>query len=54
MTKPDLPRKVRQWSETPVVNPRYKGATPADVARVLLGQEAVEEAEKGRQPEWLM
>ena len=28
----------REWSNTPSVNPRYKGATPADVARALLGK----------------
>lgn len=27
---------LRRWSETPSVNPRYKGATPADMVRALL------------------
>lgn len=43
MTKPSdsLPEFLREWSETPSVNPRYKGATPADVARALLDKKPV-------------
>ena len=29
---------VRKWSATPTPNPRYRGATPSDVGRVLLGK----------------
>ena len=36
-----LPEALRKWSNTPSVNPRYKGATPADVARALLGKKPV-------------
>ncbi len=35
----DLPEGIRKWSERPAVKPRYKGATPADVARALLGKQ---------------
>ena len=31
-------KALHEWSNTPSVNPRYKGATPADVARALLGK----------------
>lgn len=35
--KPETPEDaLREWSTTPSVNPRYKGATPTDVARALL------------------
>lgn len=27
---------LRKWARTPSPNPRYKGATPADIARALL------------------
>ena len=27
---------LREWSDTPALNPRYKGATPGDVVRALL------------------
>lgn len=27
---------IREWANTPSRNPRYKGATPADIARALL------------------
>ena len=29
---------VRKWAAAPSVNPRYKGATPTDVGRALLGK----------------
>ena len=29
---------VRKWSATPTPNPRYRGATPSDVGRALLGK----------------
>ena len=29
---------VREWTATPSENPRYKGATPGDVGRALLGK----------------
>ena len=34
---------VRKWQETPSENPRYKGATPADVGRALLRKSAQKE-----------
>lgn len=41
-----LPEVVKRWSETPSVNPRYKGATPADVARALMRKKPVRHARK--------
>ena len=32
---------VEKWSATPSENPRYRGATPSDVGRVLLGKKPV-------------
>ncbi len=32
---------VEKWSNTPSPNPRYKGATPAEVGRALLGKPPV-------------
>ena len=50
-----LSEALRKWSNTPSVNPRYKGATPADVARALLGKkpegEVREEAPEYRRRE---
>lgn len=37
---------VRRWSNTPAVNPRYRGATPADMVRALRGEKPVCHAEK--------
>ncbi len=31
---------VRKWQDTPSPNPRYKGATPADVGQALLRKSA--------------
>ncbi len=57
MTKKPLPKRLREWSETPSVNPRYKGATPADMARALLDKKPVkktpnpqEKADEPRHP----
>ena len=36
-----LPEAVREVSNTPARNPRYCGATPADMAQILLGKEPV-------------
>ena len=36
-----LPEAVRELSETPARNPRYRGATPADMARILLRKKPV-------------
>ena len=36
--KKGLKAAVKKWSDTPAENPRYKGATPGDVARALLGK----------------
>ena len=41
-----LPEHVRRLSTTPSVNPRYRGATPADMARILLGKKPVCHGEK--------
>ncbi len=40
MSKDEEARKraVREWEDTPSPNPRYQGATPADVGRALLGK----------------
>ena len=35
-----------EWADTPAVNPRYKGATPRDVARALLQKPACHTPEK--------
>ena len=32
---------VRRYSNTPAVNPRYRGATPADMVRALRGEKPV-------------
>ena len=37
---------IRRYSNTPAVNPRYKGATPADMVRALRGEKPVCHAEK--------
>lgn len=34
---PKLPARLRKWSVSPAANPRYKGATPADMVRALRG-----------------
>ena len=34
---------VREWTDTPSENPRYKGATPGDVGRALLGKHTTPE-----------
>ena len=36
MTTTKRVRLVARWSDSPARNPRYRGATPAQVARVLL------------------
>lgn len=33
-------RAVREWQDAPAVNPRYQGATPAQVGRALLRRPA--------------
>ena len=37
-TKAERKAARDKWANTPAVNPRYKGATPAEVARALLGK----------------
>lgn len=44
--KPDTKAMLREWSHTPSPNPRYKGATPADVARALLRKKPVRRDER--------
>jgi len=48
MTKRERARQkaVREYENTPSPNPRYKGATPADVGRALLGYRPVTPPEK--------
>ena len=46
-------QKRQQWQDTPASNPRYKGATPAEVGRALLRKPArkkqrTEKATNGR------
>lgn len=50
MSKKSLPEALHEWSETPAVNPRYKGATPADLARALLGKKPVKRSTKEARP----
>lgn len=48
----ELPERIRRWSEAPAVNPRYRGATPMDVARALVGKRPEHPAEDpSRDPE---
>ena len=37
---------VRKWSATPTENPRYMGATPADVGRALLRRGPCEKSDE--------
>ncbi len=48
MSNPEKARReaVEKWANTPAVNPRYKGATPAMVGRALLGYRPVTPPEK--------
>ena len=39
-------QKRQQWQDTPSANPRYKGATPADVGRALLRKPARKGSDK--------
>ena len=36
--KTEADRKMEEWMDTPAVNPHYRGATPRQVARALLGR----------------
>ena len=45
-TEPTRQAAVRRYSNTPAVNPRYKGATPADMVRALRGEKPVCHADK--------
>ena len=42
----ELPKFAWRLSTTPSVNPRYKGATPADMARILLGKRLIRHTPK--------
>ena len=44
-SKPKANLAVREWSNTPSVNPRYKGATPAELGRALLRKPSREKAD---------
>lgn len=37
-TEQERREALEKWSTTPAANPRYKGATPADLVRALLGK----------------
>ena len=50
MTRKPLPEKLRKWSETPAANPRYKGATPTDVVRALMGKKPLKQLRKDENP----
>ena len=50
MTESERQEAIRKWSEAPSVNPRYKGATPAEVARALLGNRPVTPERKVAEP----
>ena len=43
-------KAVKDWQDTPSPNPRYKGATPADVGRALLRKPARHTVEKNGTP----
>ena len=45
-TEKERREAVPEWSDTPSPNPRYHGATPAEVGRALLGKEPVCHDEK--------
>lgn len=40
LTEAERRKALREWSGAPSVNPRYKGATPADMVRALRGKAA--------------
>ena len=40
----ELPERIQKWTVTPSVNPRYRGASPMDVARALVGKPPVKAA----------
>jgi len=36
LTEDERKAAIREWANTPSQNPRYKGATPDDIARALM------------------
>ena len=51
MTEAERREAIRRWSITPAVNPRYEGATPADIVRTLLKPRPVTPARKVAEPD---
>lgn len=51
MTEAERRKAIREWANRPSVNPRYGGATPAEVGRALLGYRPVTPARKIAEPE---
>ena len=51
MTEAERREAIREWANQPSVNPRYGGATPAEVGRALLGYRPVTPAPKDAEPE---
>ncbi len=49
MTEAERLEAIRKWSETPSVNPRYRGATPADMVRALRGRVPVSDDEAAQE-----
>ena len=50
-TEAERREAVRKWANAPAVNPRYKGATPADIVRTLLRPRSVTPARKVAEPD---
>ena len=46
MTEAERKEAIREWANTPAKNPRYRGATPVEVGRALLGYRPVTPARK--------
>ena len=51
MAEAERRKAIREWANRPSVNPRYRGATPAEAGRALLGYRPVTPAQKAAKPE---
>lgn len=51
MTERNRRKAIQEWANAPAVNPRYKGATPADIVRTLLKPRSVTPARKVAEPD---
>ena len=49
MTEEERKAALEKWTDTPAVNPHYKGATPRQIARVLMGLPVSESEEKSEE-----